>query len=345
MLVDREVAVGELVDELELEQPAVSKHLKVLRTVDLVRCRTEGRRRLYRLNGPALEPVQHWLERYTAAVNEHYDRLDDYLATLQRTRPPTSTRSISGPQRPNDTNPTKKRDQTMTTRHGSAIVTLPSDREILITRTFEAPAALVWDAITQPRHLLRWWGPDYCPLVACDVDFRVGGDWRYLCRDMDGNELGWHGTYRDIDHGQRIVTTEVFEGFPEAEAVNTMTLTEHDGVTTLRTTVLHATKEYRDGHVASGMEGGMQLTFDRLDDLLDASGSRLRNGSAGSPVGSPTVRTRCRRGRGRTRRRATDGPPVTSSTIWSPGCPASSSRPASRSHPARPWTSIRPVRG
>jgi DNA-binding transcriptional ArsR family regulator len=84
VLVDREVAVGELVDELQLEQPAVSKHLKVLRAVDLVRCRTDGRRRLYRLNGPALEPVQHWLERYTAAVNEHYDRLDDYLATLQR---------------------------------------------------------------------------------------------------------------------------------------------------------------------------------------------------------------------------------------------------------------------
>ena len=84
VLVDREVAVGELVEELQLGQPAVSKHLKVLRAVDLVRCRTDGRRRLYRLNGPALEPVQHWLERYTAAVNEHYDRLDDYLATLQR---------------------------------------------------------------------------------------------------------------------------------------------------------------------------------------------------------------------------------------------------------------------
>jgi uncharacterized protein (TIGR03086 family) len=159
----------------------------------------------------------------------------------------------------------------MTTRHGSATVTLPSDREILITRTFEAPAALVWDALTQPRHLLRWWGPDYCPLVACDVDFRVGGSWRYLCRDMDGNELGWHGVYRDIHHGECIVTSEVFEGFPDAESINTMTLIEHDGVTTLRTTVLHASKEYRDGHVESGMEGGMQLTFDRLDDLLDAA--------------------------------------------------------------------------
>ena len=161
----------------------------------------------------------------------------------------------------------------MTTRHGSAIVTLPSDREILITRSFDAPAALVWDALTQPRHLLRWWGPDYCPLVACDVDFRVGGDWRYIARDMDGNELAWHGTYREIEAPQRIVSTEVFEGFPEAGAVNTMTLTEHDGVTTLRTLVLHKTTENRDGHVASGMEGGMQLAFNRLDDLLATSGT------------------------------------------------------------------------
>ena len=99
----------------------------------------------------------------------------------------------------------------------------------------------MWDALTQPRHLLRWWGPDYCPLVACDVDFRVGGDWRYVARDMDGNELGWHGTYREIEPTQRIVSTEVFEGFPDAESVNTMTLTEHDGVTTLRTLVLHQT--------------------------------------------------------------------------------------------------------
>ena len=88
---------------------------------------------------------------------------------------------------------------------------------------------------------------------------------------MDGNELGWHGDVpRDRRRPQRIVSTEVFEGFPDAEAVNTMTLTENDGVTTLRTTrAAHAT-EYRDGHVASGMEGGMQLTFNRLDDLLAA---------------------------------------------------------------------------
>jgi len=161
----------------------------------------------------------------------------------------------------------------MATRHGSATVTLPSDREILITRVFEAPVGVVWQAITEPRHLLRWWGPTWCPLVECTVDLRVGGDWRYVCRNQDGTELGWHGTYLDIEPGRRIVSTEVFEGFPDAASENTMTLEEVEGGTRLQTRVLHATTESRDGHIASGMETGMQQTFDRLDGLLEVSGT------------------------------------------------------------------------
>ena len=94
----------------------------------------------------------------------------------------------------------------------------------------------MWTALTTPDLLLQWWGPEWAPLVGCDVDLRVGGVWRYVCRDADGNEMGWHGTYREIEPPQRIVSTEVFEGFPDAESVNTMTLTEADGVTTLQTT-------------------------------------------------------------------------------------------------------------
>ena len=167
----------------------------------------------------------------------------------------------------------------MATRHGSATVTLPSDTEILITRTFEAPRPLVWDALTTPRHLLRWWGPDWHPLVSCEIDLRPGGAWRYVTRDADGNELAWRGTYRTIVAPERIESTELFEGFPDAESVNVMTLTEADGVTTLQTLVRHATKENRDGHVDSGMEAGMQQTFDRLDDLLstaDSTAERFR---------------------------------------------------------------------
>ena len=161
----------------------------------------------------------------------------------------------------------------MTTRLGSAVVTLPSDTEILITRSFEAPRWLVWEAMTQPRHLLRWWGPTWCPMVTCEVDLRPGGAWRYVSRMADGTELGWHGTYRRIEPTELIESTEVFEGFPDAESVNTVTLAEADGVTTVQTLVRHSSKEHRDGHVDSGMEGGMQETFDRLDAILAASDS------------------------------------------------------------------------
>jgi uncharacterized protein (TIGR03086 family) len=163
----------------------------------------------------------------------------------------------------------------MPTHLQSAVVTLPSDNEILITRRFDAPRALVWDCLTTPRHLLRWWGPSWCPLVACDIDLRPGGAWRYRSRSADGTEFAWHGTYREIVADERIVSTEVFEGFPDAESLNTMTLTEADGVTTLQTLVVHWTKDNRDGHVNSGMEVGMQETMDRLDSLLEASTSAV----------------------------------------------------------------------
>jgi uncharacterized protein (TIGR03086 family) len=157
----------------------------------------------------------------------------------------------------------------MTTRLHSATVTLPSDLEVLITRHFEASPALVWRAITEPRLLLRWWGPDWCPMTRCEVDLRAGGAWRYVCENAEGMEFGWHGEYREIEVGRRIVTTEVFEGFPDAASLNTMTLEEVDGGTTLRTLVLHQSQANRDGHLQSGMEGGMQVTFDRLDQLLE----------------------------------------------------------------------------
>lgn len=159
----------------------------------------------------------------------------------------------------------------MATRHGSATVTLPSDLEILITRRFEAPRSLVWDALTSPRHLLRWWGPTWCPLVSVTMDLRPGGRWRYVARNEDGSELAWSGQYVEVVAPQRIVSREVFEGFPEAESLNTVQLSELDGVTTLETLVRHSCREHRDGHIHSGMEAGMQETFDRLDGLLAAA--------------------------------------------------------------------------
>ncbi len=154
------------------------------------------------------------------------------------------------------------------TRHGSATVTTPSDLEILITRTFDAPAERVFDAWTTPEQVRQWWGTEDAPLVVCEIDLQVGGSWRYVVEYLDGKDLGWHGTYREIERPNRLVSTEVWEPFPDGESVNTMTLTEDDGTTTLTVTVLHSSKENRDGHLNSGMEAGMQVVLDRLEDLV-----------------------------------------------------------------------------
>ncbi len=157
---------------------------------------------------------------------------------------------------------------TPATRHGSAVVTLSGDREIVITRSFDAPAAAVFRAWTTPDLVRRWWGFPTSEWVVCDIDLRVGGTWRYVTREDGGVEVGFHGEYREIDAPVRLVSTEVFEGFPDAEALDTLVLEERDGVTTLTITVLHQLPEHRDGHIASGMEHGMQVSFDRLEDAI-----------------------------------------------------------------------------
>ncbi len=155
-----------------------------------------------------------------------------------------------------------------TDRHGSATVTLPSDREILITRQFDAPANLVFKAFTTPELVRRWWGFDTSEWLVCDIDLREGGSWRYVTREAGGFEVAFHGEYRTIEAPHRIVSTEVFEGVPDAAALNTSVFEEDAGVTTMTSTVVHDSQEHRDGHIASGMEGGMQISMNRLEDLV-----------------------------------------------------------------------------
>jgi len=155
-----------------------------------------------------------------------------------------------------------------TDRHGSATVTLPSDREILITRQFDAPANLVFKAFTTPELVRRWWGFDTSEWLVCDIDLREGGSWRYVTREAGGFEVAFHGEYRTIEAPHRIVSTEVFEGVPDAAALNTSVFEEDAGVTTMTITVVHGSQEHRDGHIASGMEGGMQISMNRLEDLV-----------------------------------------------------------------------------
>ncbi|YCU60815.1 SRPBCC family protein [Mycobacteroides abscessus] len=160
----------------------------------------------------------------------------------------------------------------MSTRHGSATVVLPSDTTILITRSFDAQAALIFRALTEPELVTRWWGFEDAQWEVCEIDLRVGGTWRYVvrqpCESEPDREVAFHGEYRELDPPHRLVSTEVFEGVPEGEAVVSTTLDEVDGVTTMRVLVQHTCKEHRDGHVESGMEVGMQVSYNRIEDLL-----------------------------------------------------------------------------
>lgn len=152
-------------------------------------------------------------------------------------------------------------------RHGSAKITLPAGDEMLITRQFDAPAELVFKAISTPEFVKRWWGFDTSVWKECELDFRVGGKWRYLTVD-DGFEVGFSGEYLEIDAPHRIVSTEVYDPFPDAGSVNTVTLEEADGVTTMTTFVKCASQEARDAMIDSGMESGMQVSYNRLEDLV-----------------------------------------------------------------------------
>ena len=155
----------------------------------------------------------------------------------------------------------------MAVSSGTAKVTLPADEQILITREFDAPKHLVYQAFTTPELVKRWWHANRGEMTVAEIDLRVGGKWRYVMIAEGDFEVGFHGEYREIVPNERIVSTEVYEGMPDAEAVNTMTLTEADGRTTLEILVQHASKEHRDAHIESGMEAGMQDAMDLLEEV------------------------------------------------------------------------------
>jgi uncharacterized protein YndB with AHSA1/START domain len=150
---------------------------------------------------------------------------------------------------------------------GTLTVTIPSAREVVLTRVFDAPRHLVFDALTRPELVKRWFGPHGWTLVVCEIDFRVGGAWRYVLEGPDDRSMGMGGEYREIVPGERTVHTEAFDDYP-GDSVVTVVLTEHEGRTTLTGTVLYESQEVRDAVIASGMEHGAAETYDRLAELL-----------------------------------------------------------------------------
>jgi uncharacterized protein YndB with AHSA1/START domain len=149
-------------------------------------------------------------------------------------------------------------------------VTTPSEREIVMTRDFDAPRDLVFDAWTKPELLKRWLGVRAgWSMTVCEIDLTVGGAYRYVWSGPDGAEMGMGGVYREIVEPKRLVATEKFdEAWYGGEALDTLVLVEHDGKTTATTTVLYDSKEIRDAVLQSGMDRGVAESYDVLDEVL-----------------------------------------------------------------------------
>jgi uncharacterized protein YndB with AHSA1/START domain len=157
-------------------------------------------------------------------------------------------------------------------------VTTPGDREIVMTRTFDAPRALVWEAMSKPDLLKRWLlGPPGWTMVECENDVRAGGKSRFVWRSSDGRDLAMHGAYREVTPPERAVRTEsmLIGRDPETPAVvTTLVLSERDGRTHLTLTVTCPSKEVRDGMIAAGMERGIIASYQRLDEVLGSMPSQ-----------------------------------------------------------------------
>jgi uncharacterized protein YndB with AHSA1/START domain len=153
---------------------------------------------------------------------------------------------------------------------GKTTYTMPSDRELAMTRVFDAPRALVFEAWTSPEHVRQWLlGPAGWTMPVCEIDLRAGGRWRFAWRHADGSEMEMTGEYREVSPPERLVSTESWGGdWPET--LNTLVLTEEDGVTTATLTILYPSQEARDAAMATGMKEGVALSFDRLSEHLRA---------------------------------------------------------------------------
>jgi uncharacterized protein YndB with AHSA1/START domain len=152
---------------------------------------------------------------------------------------------------------------------GTFKATTPSAREIRLTRLFDAPRALIFEAMSKPEHIKRWWGclGEGYSVPVCEVDLRPGGGWRFVNRTPTGSDAAFHGVYREIAPPERVVFTEIFEQFPDIESVVTAVLTEENGKTRLTVTCLYPSADVRDMVLKSGMERGAGISYDRLEEV------------------------------------------------------------------------------
>lgn len=150
---------------------------------------------------------------------------------------------------------------------GALKVSTPTDTDILMTRVFDAPRPLVYDAFTKPELLKRWFGPHGWSLEVCEVDLRIGGKWRFILAGPEGQRMGMSGVYQELNPPYGSVHTESFDDYP-GESLVTMALTEENGKTTMNATVRYPSKEVRDIVINSGMEHGAAESYDKLAEVL-----------------------------------------------------------------------------
>ena len=159
----------------------------------------------------------------------------------------------------------------MTKHHQTKITAEPGKQEILITREFDAPRELVFKAFTEPELLSQWWGPSYLSTLVDTMDVRPGGQWRFINRDAQGKEYAFHGVYHEILAPERIIDTFEFEGLPQTGHVSLESLTLEElpgGRTRLTSQSVFRSVADRDGMLQSGMEEGLNESYDRLAELL-----------------------------------------------------------------------------
>jgi uncharacterized protein YndB with AHSA1/START domain len=147
---------------------------------------------------------------------------------------------------------------------GAARVTLPTEEQILITREFDVPKDLIYEAWTKPALVRRWWSGERGEMTIAEIDLRVGGRWRFVMVAADGAEAAFHGEYRQIVTGERLVYTEVFDAMPDTQALTAVTFSELDGLTTLEVLVQYESRRERDAH-AEYMRDGLQEALDLLE--------------------------------------------------------------------------------
>ena len=157
----------------------------------------------------------------------------------------------------------------MVAKDDTYALTLPSDTEIVMTRVFDAPRELVWQAMTDPDAIPKWWGPRRYTTRVDKMDVRVGGVWRYVQHDAEGNEHAFHGEYRELVEPEKIAYSFIYEPMPDKSVIDSAVLEDIGGKTRVTVTSSFDSKEDRDGMLESGMEGGATETWDRLAELLE----------------------------------------------------------------------------